>query len=467
MSVQNDRDTLSYDLWHRKDLYTYFASILTDQVKLRPDIIEINKVKFDLTKKEDEGHFVYFLNCFNQINLSTLQALSRSAKIRLRCDPKISQPFQSYITILQIDFDFGKYLNTLLQVADNNELLDTFNSILLIRQGLNPDFYHENDKLNQGRNNTDVNQLKQNFKNLKTNSLTENKHEPINDHFDNESNDQKEQRLNDRLQTAIASANQETKNDNVVTHPQAKAAEKVAAINKLKQEPTNKQNDNQTVTAAKDDSDNPLMSNNPFGQDNDKDNSAQAQMASLDELLGTQNDNSQATPPSQPYVDSGANSAGNNDSISVPLNATENNSLGSDGTNEAAAAPDEPANDNTDFNAVLNGFDQDNEKDQDESQTNRPSTNFNANQSVAPDQNLAQNNQQVINKVKHNEDGDIIDDSDIPRPNSSNYTADLENKLNRINSMDQPEVNSQDHPSQFKAQLSQEDTQLAEILKRL
>lgn len=467
MSVQNDRDTLSYDLWHRKDLYTYFASILTDQVKLRPDIIEINKVKFDLTKKEDEGHFVYFLNCFNQINLSTLQALSRSAKIRLRCDPKISQPFQSYITILQIDFDFGKYLNTLLQVADNNELLDTFNSILLIRQGLNPDFYHENDKLNQGRNNTDVNQLKQNFKNLKTNSLTENKHEPINDHFDNESNDQKEQRLNDRLQTAIASANQETKNDNVVTHPQAKAAEKVAAINKLKQEPTNKQNDNQTVTATKDNSGNPLMSNNPFGQDNAKESSTQTQMASLDELLGTQNDNSQAAPPSQPYVDSGANSAGNNDSISVPLNATENNSLGSDGTNEAAAAPDEPANDNTDFNAVLNGFDQDNEKDQDESQTNRPSTNFNANQSVAPDQNLAQNNQQVINKVKHNEDGDIIDDSDIPRPNSSNYTADLENKLNRINSMDQPEVNSQDHPSQFKAQLSQEDTQLAEILKRL
>lgn len=467
MSVQNDRDTLSYDLWHRKDLYTYFASILTDQVKLRPDIIEINKVKFDLTKKEDEGHFVYFLNCFNQINLSTLQALSRSAKIRLRCDPKISQPFQSYITILQIDFDFGKYLNTLLQVADNNELLDTFNSILLIRQGLNPDFYHENDKLNQGRNNTDVNQLKQNFKNLKTNSLTENKHEPINDHFDNESNDQKEQRLNDRLQTAIASANQETKNDNVVAHPQAKATEKVAAINKLKQEPASKPNVTQAETATKDNSGNPLMSNNPFGQDNAKESSTQTQMASLDELLGTQNDNSQAAPPSQPYVDSGTNSAGNNDSISVPLNATENNSLGSDGTNEAAAAPDEPANDNTDFNAVLNGFDQDNEKDQDESQTNRPSTNFNANQSVAPDQNLAQNNQQVINKVKHNEDGDIIDDSDIPRPNSSNYTADLENKLNRINSMDQPEVNSQDHPSQFKAQLSQEDTQLAEILKRL
>lgn len=467
MSVQNDRDTLSYDLWHRKDLYTYFASILTDQVKLRPDIIEINKVKFDLTKKEDEGHFVYFLNCFNQINLSTLQALSRSAKIRLRCDPKISQPFQSYITILQIDFDFGKYLNTLLQVADNNELLDTFNSILLIRQGLNPDFYHENDKLNQGRNNTDVNQLKQNFKNLKTNSLTENKHEPINDHFDNESNDQKEQRLNDRLQTAIASANQETKNDNVVTHPQAKATEKIDAVNKLKQASTSKPNVNQAETTAKDDSTNPLMSNNPFGQDNAKDNSAQTQTTSLDELLGTQNNDSQVASPSQPYIDSGASSTSNNDSIAVPLNATENNSLGSNGTNKVTAAPNEPANDNTDFNDVLNGFDQDNEKDQDESQTNKSSFNFNTNQPVAPDQNLTQNNQQVLNKVKHNEDGDIIDDSDIPRPNANNYTADLENKLNQINNIDQPAVNPQDHSSQFKAQLSQEDTQLAEILKRL
>lgn len=457
MSVQYYRDTLSYDLWHRKDLYTYFAAILTDQVKLKPDVIEINKVKFCLTKDGGKERFVYFLSWLNKINLSTLQALSRSAKIRLRCDPGLADNYRDFITVLQIDFDFGHYLNTLLQVADNDELLDTFASILMIRQGLDAKFYHKDDKLNQGRSDTAaVDQLNETLSNLRKVSLTENKHQPINDHFDAEDNTKQNKWLNDRLHDAINSVNKAVTNDFNITSQNTNnsltnGTDRSAIKPDVSQSATNSSNNNAT------DSENPLTSDDPFGQTNSN--------TKTTPFVNTSTEPSAAT--SQPYVESSMANNSEGQAISVPLNATENSSFGLSQASQAATLPDSTSDTTDAFDSVINQLGNDTGKDQDESQVHEHPTNATQTPATNYNDDLAQNNQEALNSVSQNEDGDIIDDSPISNSNDD-YSTNLEQKLNRFAGAVQPTANNNlDHQRQFQAQMQQEDNRLAEMIKNI
>lgn len=460
MSVQYYRDTLSYDLWHRKDLYTYFAAILTDQVKLKPDVIEINKVKFCLTKDGGKEHFVYFLSWLNKINLSTLQALSRSAKIRLRCDPGLSDNYRDFITVLQIDFDFGHYLNTLLQVADNDELLDTFASILMIRQGLDAKFYHKDDKLNQGRSDTAaVDQLNETLSNLRKASLTENRHQSINDHFDDEDNTKQNKWLNDRLHDAINSVNKAaTNNFNTTSQNTNNSLTNETDRSDIKpdvsQSATNSNNNNVT------DSENPLTSDDPFGQTDVNTKTTPFVNKSAE----------QSAAAAQPYVESSMANNSEGQAISVPLNATENSSFGLSQASQAATLPSSTSDTTDDFAAidsVINQLGNDTGKDQDEGQAHEYPTNTTQTQAPNYNDDLAQNNQEALNSVSQNEDGDIIDDSPISNSNDD-YSANLEQKLNRFAGAVQPTANNNlDHQSQFQAQMQQEDNRLAEMIKNI
>ena len=142
MQKRHTSDKLGYDLNKHANLYDYFLSILDRKVKFDPAGITINNAKFDLGEDAGQSAFSNFVEAYGKANKTTQLALSRNAKLEIAYSDK------PYGTALNITLNFVDYLETLLSVASNEEIMTAINDILHIRHGLFPSFPEPTDNSN-------------------------------------------------------------------------------------------------------------------------------------------------------------------------------------------------------------------------------------------------------------------------------------------------------------------------------
>lgn len=142
MQKRHTSDKLGYDLNKHANLYDYFLSILDRKVKFDPAGITINNAKFDLGEDAGQSAFSNFVEAYGKASKTTQLALSRNAKLEIAYSDK------PYGTTLNITLNFVDYLETLLSVASNEEIMTAINDILHIRHGLFPSFPEPTDNGN-------------------------------------------------------------------------------------------------------------------------------------------------------------------------------------------------------------------------------------------------------------------------------------------------------------------------------
>lgn len=414
----SNRDILSYDLWQRKDLAAYFTSILNDQVKLKPDYIKINNTVFDLNSTDGHQQFIVFTDNFKQMDQATQQALGQIAKIHL--SSSYVKPITTTKLTIVINFDLAKFINTLLLTASDQEIIDAVNSILILRLNLR-----------MGKNAKEKDN-KSNSINRSINSEMESEHTEYYDE-PTSNTDVEDAKEPPEENTKV---NKDTEN-NLESTDDEEESENTAPTNPVDNNPlTNELINSSVETHSNSEPTKPV--NTEF---------ANTEPANTNSSMNTE---------SAPYIDqSSTGSNYNNQAISVPTGSNAADTINSQENN---SNPMDAA-----FDKVLNNLGQDTDKDTDidEEQTAVTSPK----DIPASDDNLANDNKIVMDKIIHNNAGEIIDDSDNADPlvkSVNNFTNTLKNFGNA-----QQETKPKQAPNPLQTFLKEQDHELAKSLANI
>lgn len=415
----SNRDILSYDLWQRKDLAAYFTSILNDQVKLKPDYIKINNTVFDLNSTDGHQQFIVFTDNFKQMDQATQQALGQIAKIHL--SSSYVKPITTTKLTIVINFDLAKFINTLLLTASDQEIIDAVNSILILRLNLR-----------MGKNAKEKDN-KSNSINRSINSEMESEHT---DYYDEPTSN-----------TDVEAAAKEPPEENTEVNKDTESD----------LESTDNEGESENTTPANPVDNNPLT-NELINSSEETTSDSEPTKPVNTESANTEpeNTNSSMNTESAPYVDqSSTGSNYNNQAISVPTGSNATDTINSQGNNSNPI--------DTAFDNVLNNLDQDTNKDTDIDEEQAAVTS--PKDTPASDDNLANDNKIVMNKIINNNAGEIIDDSDNADPlvkSVNNFTNTLKNFGNA-----QQETKPKQAPNPLQTFLKEQDHELAKSLANI